>query len=41
VERLRSEKKFENIEALVAQIRRDAEQARTLLAQEVGSMVKG
>jgi riboflavin kinase/FMN adenylyltransferase len=34
VERLRPEKKFESIEALVAQIRQDAEQARTLLAQE-------
>jgi riboflavin kinase/FMN adenylyltransferase len=35
VERLRPEKKFENIGALVAQIGQDAEQARQLLASEV------
>lgn len=34
VERLRPEKKFEGIEALIAQISRDAEQARMLLATE-------
>lgn len=34
VERLRPEKKFENIQALIAQINHDAEQARQLLAQE-------
>lgn len=34
VERLRPEKKFTGVEELVAQIRRDAEQARALLAQE-------
>jgi riboflavin kinase/FMN adenylyltransferase len=41
VERLRPEKKFENIEALVSQIRHDAGQARVLLAQEAGSTVTG
>jgi len=35
VERLRPEKKFDGIEALVAQIAQDAEQARVLLADEV------
>jgi FAD synthase len=34
VERLRPEIKFDGIEALVAQIKRDAAQARQLLAQE-------
>jgi riboflavin kinase/FMN adenylyltransferase len=35
VERLRPEKKFENLEALIAQIKHDAGQARTLLTNEV------
>lgn len=35
VERLRPEKKFNSIAELVAQIRHDAEQARTLLTEEV------
>jgi riboflavin kinase/FMN adenylyltransferase len=35
VERLRPEKKFNGIDELVAQITRDADQARTLLADEV------
>ncbi len=37
VERLRPEKKFDGINALVAQIRQDAEQARLLLAAEIVS----
>ncbi|MCB9077926.1 MAG: bifunctional riboflavin kinase/FAD synthetase [Anaerolineaceae bacterium] len=39
VERLRPEQKFDGIAALVAQIAKDAEQARSLLAKEVLSMV--
>lgn len=35
VERLRPERKFESVDELVTQIRRDAERARSLLAQEV------
>ena len=35
VERLRPEKKFDGIEALVNQITRDSEQARSLLAKEI------
>jgi riboflavin kinase/FMN adenylyltransferase len=37
VERLRPEKKFDGIEALIAQIKYDAEQARALLANERSS----
>ncbi len=36
IERLRPEKKFDSIDQLVAQITHDAEQARVLLAAEVG-----
>lgn len=39
VERLRPEQKFEGVDALVAQITRDAKQARSLLAKEVLSAV--
>lgn len=35
VERLRPEKKFESIDALIAQIQRDAQQARALLTNEI------
>ena len=38
VERLRPEKKFEGIDALVAQIKQDAEQARILLSEEIVSV---
>lgn len=41
VERLRPEKKFDSIKALVAQITRDSEQARTLLANEELSQILG
>jgi FAD synthase len=34
VERLRPERRFENLDELVAQIRSDAEQAAELLARE-------
>jgi len=39
VERLRAERKFDKIEALIAQIKQDAEQARRLLIDEVISPV--
>ena len=38
VERLRPEKKFDGIEALITQITQDAEQARSLLAKEIISV---